>query len=30
MISNLFFGQEGRDVFKWQIKALNPVNIFIK
>ena len=30
MISNLFFGQEGRDVFKWQMKALNPVNIFIK
>ena len=30
MISNLFFGQEGRQVFEWQLKALNPVNIFIK
>lgn len=28
MISNLFFGKDGKEVFKWQIKALNPIYIF--
>lgn len=28
MISNLFFGETGREVFKWQIQGLNPVRIF--
>lgn len=27
MFSNLLFGKDGRQVFKWQIKALNPVYI---
>lgn len=25
MFSNVFFGKEGRQIFMWQIKALNPV-----
>lgn len=25
LISNLFFGKEGRQVFVWQIKGLNPL-----
>lgn len=25
--SNIFFGQEGREVFRWQLKALNPINM---
>ena len=29
-ISNLFFGKDGRQVFVWQVKALNPVNIIVK
>ena len=29
-VSNLFFGETGRDVFKWQLKGLNPVHIFRK
>lgn len=28
MFSNLFFKKEGWEVFRWQIKALNPVHIF--
>ena len=27
LVSNLFFGKEGREVFVWQIKALNPAYI---
>lgn len=26
-ISNLFFGKEGREVFMWQLKALNPLKV---
>ena len=26
--SNLFVGPDGREVFMWQLRALNPVNIF--
>ena len=26
-VSNLFFGETGREVFKWQIKGLNPFRI---
>ena len=26
-ISNLFFGQDGKEVLKWQIKGLNPLRI---
>lgn len=26
-VSNVFFGQEGREVFRWQLKALNPINM---
>lgn len=25
--SNIFFGSEGREVFRWQIQALNPIHI---
>lgn len=28
-ISNLFFGNTGREVFIWQLKGLNPFNVFI-
>ena len=28
--SNLFFGEEGREVFAWQVKGLNPLYIFKK
>lgn len=28
LLSNLFFEKEGRTVFFWQIKALNPIKIF--
>ncbi len=27
LVSNLFFGKEGREVFIWQIKGLNPLRI---
>ena len=27
MISNLFFGETGREVFKWQLKGLNPLAV---
>ncbi|MCR5459045.1 MAG: flippase [Acetatifactor sp.] len=33
MLSNVFFGKEGREVFKWQIRAINPkwmISIFFK
>ncbi len=30
MVSNLFFGKTGREVFVWQVKALNPMRIFKK
>ncbi|MGI5874426.1 MAG: flippase [Bacillota bacterium] len=30
MVSNLFFGETGREVFKWQLKGLNPLYIFKK
>ncbi len=30
LISNLFFGKTGREVFKWQIKGLNPLKMFKK
>lgn len=30
MVSNLFFGDTGREVFKWQIKGLNPLYILSK
>lgn len=26
-VSNLFFGQTGREIFMWQLKGLNPLNI---
>jgi len=29
-VLNLFFGEEGRKVFIWQVRALNPMNIFIE
>ena len=28
LFSNLFFGKDGKEVFLWQVKGLNPVNIF--
>lgn len=28
LVFNLAFGKDGREVFIWQIKALNPINIF--
>lgn len=28
MFSNLFFKKEGLEVFRWQIRALNPIHIF--
>lgn len=28
MLSNLFYKDAGREVFKWQIQALNPIRIF--
>ena len=28
LVSNLFFGKDGKEVFIWQIKALNPIHIF--
>ena len=28
MISNYFFGKEGKEVLRWQLKDLNPVRIF--
>lgn len=30
LISNLFFGEDGREVFKWQIKGLNPLYVLNK
>ena len=27
-VSNLVFGKDGREVFIWQIKALNPLSMF--
>lgn len=27
LVSNLAFGKEGREVFMWQLKALNPLNM---
>ena len=30
LISNLFFGEEGKKVFKWQMAGLNPINAFKK
>lgn len=30
LLSNLYFGKEGREVFIWQMKALNPKYIFKK
>lgn len=30
LVSNLFFGRTGREVFRWQIKGINPVYIFAK
>lgn len=29
LASNLFFGKDGKEVFIWQIKALNPIYIFL-
>lgn len=29
-VSNLFFGDAGKEVFKWQLKGLNPLYIFKK
>lgn len=29
VFSNLFFGKQGRQIFMWQVKALNPKYIFI-
>lgn len=29
-VSNLFFGETGREVFKWQVKGLNPLYILSK
>lgn len=28
MVSNIFFDNEGREVLKWQLMALNPIKIF--
>ena len=28
MISNLFFGMDGMEVFKWQLKGMNPIYVF--
>lgn len=28
LVSNLFFGKDGKEVFIWQIKAINPIYIF--
>ena len=28
-VSNLVFGEDGREVFRWQIKALNPLRMFL-
>ena len=28
LVSNLFFGKDGREVFVWQVKGLNPLYIF--
>ncbi len=30
MLSNLFFGETGREVFNWQLKGFNPIYIFKK
>lgn len=30
LVSNLFFGEEGQEVFKWQIMGLNPLKIVNK
>ena len=30
LVSNIFFGKNGREVFVWQIKGLNPLYIFKK
>ncbi len=30
LVSNLFFGKTGREVFRWQLKGLNPLNILGK
>ena len=30
LVSNLFFGKTGKEVFIWQIKGLNPLYIFMK
>lgn len=27
MVSNLFWGEDGRQVFIWQLKAINPINL---
>ncbi len=27
LVSNLFFGEDGREIFKWQLKGLNPLYI---
>ncbi len=29
-VSNIFFGTRGREVLKWQLKGLNPMNLFSK
>lgn len=29
-VSNLAFGKDGREVFMWQVKALNPIYIFLR
>lgn len=28
LVSNLFFGKDGRELFIWQLKSLNPLRIF--
>lgn len=30
LLCNLLFGKDGREVFLWQIKAINPRYIFIR
>lgn len=30
LLSNILFGKEGREVFIWQLKGFNPINIFKK
>lgn len=30
LVSNLFFGKSGKEVFIWQLKGLNPLNIICK